>query len=661
MKKLVLVLMVVFTAANAFAEDKKENILKQILETSISPIETVLGPITELEKIVVTPSRMEEKLAASSCSVSIVDSKDFDQKKIDAVKNALQDQVGLDIVQSGSFQGQTSLFTRGGNSNHTLILIDGVKAYDPISPNGAYNLAHLTLDNVDKIEILRGPQSALYGSDAMSGVVSITSKKATKPYVEAFWEGGSFYTYREHVEAGSVAHGFHYTFSASRLDTKGISQAQAKKNNQERDPYDNTSIAGRVDYDINDKASIGATLRYNKAHYSLDQGADADDDNASEIDKETFITLYGGLKVFDWWSQNLKLGWFETMRLNYDDDSPGFDFVRSKYSGRYFKLDYQNTFSPVDFDKFIIGYDYNEEFGQSYSQNDYFGYMAVSEMPKVFSREGGLYLENRLNIADRLTSTQGFRVNHHSRAGTYETYRIDASYLFASGTKVRGLVATGFKAPTLYQLFAPSDAYFGGGNPDLKPEKSFSYEYGMDQYLYGDKVIVGVTYFYTLYRDLIDSLYNTNTWVSESYINIGKAQVHGIETSVKVKPVESLTVNVGYTYQKTKDFQTDQELPRRPGNKFFVECFWQATKKLSFESRVTYTGPASDNKSNPDWSLNTYKVKEHTVVDMVANYDITKNFSVYCKINNLFNKYYEEVRGYTMAPFSAYGGVKAKF
>ncbi|MCX5685906.1 MAG: TonB-dependent receptor plug domain-containing protein, partial [Candidatus Omnitrophica bacterium] len=168
MKK-ILITCVVFAlviSTTAFAEEKKDNFIKKLLETAISPIETVLGPVTELEKIIVSPSRFKEKLGASSCSISVIGQREFEAQKIDTVKDAMRDQVGLDIVERGAFQGQTSLFTRGADSNKTLIYVDGVKAYDPISPNGAYNLAHLTLDNVESIEVLRGPQSALYGSDA---------------------------------------------------------------------------------------------------------------------------------------------------------------------------------------------------------------------------------------------------------------------------------------------------------------------------------------------------------------------------------------------------------------------------------------------------------------------------------------------------------------
>ena len=174
-------------------------------------------------------------------------------------------------------------------------------------------------------------------------------------------------------------------------------------------------------------------------------------------------------------------------------------------------------------------------------------------------------------------------------------------------------------------------------------------------------MIAGVTYFHTLYRNLIDALTNPDTFVTNAYINIGKAQVRGIEASLKIRPIDSLKLSGGVTFQKTKDFQNDQEMIRRPELKFFGECFWQATDKLSFDLRIRYNGPMSDNLSNPTWALNSYKVKQFTVVDGVANYDISKKFSFYARVENLFNTYYEEVRGYTTSPFAAYGGVKAKF
>jgi len=651
MKKIVVVLLVcgILCAKVCSAEDKDE-FFSKLLKTAVSPIDSILGATTELDKIVVTPSRFEEKLGSSSCSISVVDSDDIDRQKLDTLKGTLRDQIGLDVVQKGAFQGQTSLFTRGADSNKTVIFVDGIKAYDPISPNGAYDLAHLTLDNVSSVEILRGAQSTLYGSDAMAGVINIASKKAEDTYVNGWFEGGQLYTYSENLELGSVANGFHYSASASQLCTKGISQLQAKNNNPEHDPYERTAVAARVDYDIADWASVGATMRYTNARFEYDDTID--DDNLVGRYRETFFTLYGEHTILEHWKHSLRLGWMETIRRNFDDPPPAGDYQRSNYLGKFFKLDYNHVIDFREIDTVVLGYDYTEEIGDSY--NDY-GPGAVYDMPKASSREGDFYVENRLNIGDRLTSTQGFRVAHHSQAGTFSTYRFDASYLFVTGTKVRGLIATGYRAPGLFQLFTPRDPYMGaGGNPNLKPEKNFSYEYGADQYIFGDKLIMSATYFFAIYKDIIDAV-ETAPWFYDDYKNVGKQSMHGIELSAKASPLKNLTIRGGYTYQKTKNIQTGRELLRRPENKFFIEWHWEIVPKLSMDCRLRYNGPQVES------DLTLSKGKEYTVVDMILNYDISKNFSVYSKILNLFDAHYEEAIGYGTLPFTAYGGVKVKF
>ena len=607
---------------------------------------------TSLDRIVVTPSRFEESILSSSTSVSVVDKSDFSRKEINTVSSAIKDETGLNIVQSGAFQGPTSLFMRGGNANHTLILIDGMKAYDPSTYNGAYNLTNLTLDNVDRVEVLRGAQSALYGSDAMSGVVSIISKKAQAPYMEASFEGGSFSTYTERFECGAETKGFHYSIAASRIDTKGISQAEAKNNNQEHDPYDRTSVAVRTDYDINDNLTVGGTLRHTDANYEYDSGFPfRDDDNSKARYMDTFITTYVAHKPLDVWDYEVKMGWAQIMRMFIDDDPPANNFLREKYFGKYFTLNYQNNFHIGDIDTIVIGYEHNEEISDSYSDSSF----GVTDQDKAFDREDDVYVENRFNYKDRLTSTQSMRVSHHSRAGTFTTYRIDASYALPTATKIRGAIATGFKAPTLYQLFAPANPMylFNGGNPNLEPEKSFSYEYGLDQPLFNGKALINITYFHTIYKNLINALYHRDTGVTDMYSNIGKARARGVEFSAKCDLTERIVVRTGVTLQKTKNFQDDRDLLRRPDKKIFVETTFRMTDKLSFNMNVSYNGPMADSSG--------YKVKEYTVVGMVANYDLTRNISIYGKIDNALNKHYEEVVGYSTLPFAAYGGVKAKF
>ncbi|MCX5713226.1 MAG: TonB-dependent receptor [Candidatus Omnitrophica bacterium] len=564
------------------------------------------------------------------------------------VEETLRDVAGVDVSEDG-YVGPTSVFLRGANSNQTLVLLDGIKMYDPISPNAAFNFAHLTLDNLESIEVLRGTQSALYGSDAIGGVINMTTRKAQNTFVNALFESGSYYTTHESFEMGAYVNRLHYTIGGSQFNTKGISQAKAKNNNPERDPYDRNSFSARMDYDITNNLTVGGTFRYTLAHFKYDQfGVDSPSICARQ--ENHIFSQYIEQKLFDWWKYKINCGWMINLRRDYDDlNGPGTSYLRDYYYGKYFKVDYQNTFKILDIDNFIIGYDYSEEIGDSYKQQG----AIVTDMSKAIARNGSFYLENRLNYMDRLTATQGMRVDHHSYAGTHVTYKFDGSYLFPTSTKVRGAIATGFRAPNLYQLNAPADIYSGGGNPTLKPETNLSYEYGLDQYFFGDKLMGSIVYFQNRFKNLIDAVYHSDTWYSDQYMNVNKAYSYGLETEFKFKPYNWLKSNLSYTWMQTKDLSTDSELLKRAKNKVKMQITWTIFPRLETDVTIRYVGPRMD------WGND--KLKQYTTVDWVLNYELTKSFTIFGRIENLFNKQYEETRGDGEPGINAYGGVRAKF
>lgn len=655
MKKIVFVLSFLLLTSSAFAEEKKENLLKKTLETMISPAETVIGSVSDLGKIVIAPTKTEEKMSAASSAVTSINTGDAVKAGEIKVEESLRDVPAVDVVESG-FNGQTSVFIRGANSYHTLTILDGVKLYDPMDPNGAFNYAHLTLDNLERIEVVRGPQSALYGSDAIGGVVSLETKKAMDTFVNASFESGSYYTTHESFEMGAYVNRLHYTFGGSQYNTKGISQAEAKNNNVERDPYDRTVFSARIDYDLTDNMTVGGTFRNTLVHFKYDNFGRDDSPNLHARHENRSFTQYIEQRLFDWWKYKINLGWMINLRRDFDDpyNGPNSNYLRDYYFGKYFKVDYQNTFNILDIDRFIIGYDYTEELGHSYMES----YGSVSKMDKAMARNGSFYLENRFNYKDRLTATQGMRVDHHSYAGTHVTYKLDGSYLFPTATKVRGVYATGFKAPTLYQLNAPANPgffgwfSFGGGNPHLKPETSSSYEYGLDQYLLGERLIVSVTYFQNRFKNLIDTTMDAQ-WNVSQYSNIGKAYTYGIESELKFKPYDNISGNLSYTWMKTKDLSTDSELLRRPAHKMRLQVNWIVFPRFETGLIVRYTGPRMDSGQN--------KLKQYTTTDVIFNYDLNKNFTIFTRIENLFNVTYHETRVNGEPGINAYGGVRAKF
>jgi vitamin B12 transporter len=335
--------------------------------------------------------------------------------------------------------------------------------------------------------------------------------------------------------------------------------------------------------------------------------------------------------------------------------------VRDKYYGKYFRFDYQNTFNIFDIDNIVVGYDYVEELGHSYYEYSVPGFTSISNMQKVISRDGAFYFENRIAYKDRLASTQGMRVDHHSYAGTHVTYKFDGSYILPTATKVRLGVATGFKAPTLYQLNAPAippDFFgmfgFGGGNPNLQPETDLSYEYGLDQYAFGDKLMASIVYFQNRFKNLIgtttsnDGLFNTT-----QFTNISKAWSYGIESEIKFRPHATISGSLSYTWMKTKDLSADTELLRRPKNKLRLQLEWKVFPKFETDLIIRYTGPRMDSGQ--------HKLKQYTTTDITFNYEINKTFTVFANIKNLFNVHYQEVRLYGEPGINAYGGIRAKF
>ena len=261
----------------------------------------------DLEKIVVTPTRSEENITGTTSAVTVYGSKAIEEGKIqgEGIKDLIVDSPGMDIVQSGSFGGPVSIFTRGTNSGQTQIMIDGVRVYDPIATNGAFDLAHLTLDNLGRIEVVNGPQSVLYGSDAMGGVINIITKKGSgKPEVSFLSSGGSYGSYREAFESSGKINDFSYSFGASRFDTQGISKL-AKFSG--RDPYGDTSVSVRTDYDLNGQNTVGLIGRFTDAkfHYDSVYKTSHDPDLIAK-EKQVFLSNYIESRLNDYWSQKLQ-------------------------------------------------------------------------------------------------------------------------------------------------------------------------------------------------------------------------------------------------------------------------------------------------------------------------------------------------------------------
>jgi len=598
----------------------------------------------DLDAIIVSSEKVKEPLSRSAGSIDVIGEDEIGLRQERFIKDILPGIAGVSKTETGAFGGAAKIRIRGAAPNNTYLMIDNMKVYDPASADGSFNFAHLPFDNIQQIEILKGPQSTLYGSDAIGGVINITSKKPDAPFYEAGFEAGSYSTCNEYLNFGGYEKGLHYSFGFSQLNTNGISKTDenAIPNVGERDPYRRTGLAGRLDYDLFDNLTLGATIRNVYARFEYD---DSGRDNDDLLGKSNLLlySLYADCEPWEFYDFSIRYGYFNSFRENFDFR----DVQNDWFEGTANRLDFQNNFKIQDFDTATIGYEYLEDIFDSYAYSYASG---ERDQPKVFSRNSALYLQNKAHYKDIIGSTQGMRIDHHSQFGTETTYKFDAFYLAPTGTRLRGVYATGFKAPSLFQLNAPANPAwdgFTGGNSALEPEKTRSYEIGISQSAFDNMLKVSATYFHTRFRNLI-------RYTNSTYENSAKAKSLGFELGGELNLFEGkISLKANSTFMNTKDYSTDREILRVPKNEANLNINIIPIPQVNFNVNLHHTGLY--------FSRGTDKIKPHTIIDLTANFDITENTTAYIKVKNLLDKRYQEVRTYGTPGVSIYAGSRVKF
>ena len=601
----------------------------------------------KLGEVIVTATKIKEPLKYVSESSTVITETDIYHSKLLKVKDILKRNIGIDIGSNGSFGGLTSLFLRGTESNHTIIMIDGVKVYNPISPDGTFDLSHLTTENIERIEVIRGPQSGLYGSDAIGGVINIITKKGEgKPTLSFTQEYGAHNTWSETISSSGKLGKFSYSFSYRRLDTDGISKASERYGNKEKDKYKDNSFSGRFDYQIDKDIGIGLITRYIRANVDIDDWGLRAIDDPDHINKisQFLISTYLNQKVNKFWEYNFKISFMRDILHDISGSAgPGWPYL-SYAKGENKAIELQNNFYINDGDTFILGFQYNNESG-NYFYDDGWSKTLIEKG----TNNRSFYFENRLNLGDKFFNTVSFRFDNHSRFGTHTTYKFGISYLLNENTKLKGNIGTGFKAPTIYQLYAPPSFWGPVGNPELKPEKSIGYDFGIEQEFLNDKLHIEIVGFRNNLKNLIEWL------TGKGCVNIGKAKTSGVETEIKFFPTSKLSLSLSHTYLNAKDKTTGEILPRRARNKYNLNInynFGKGNVNLNvgrYEKRYDNIGGQ------------IFKLKDYTKLDMAISYQVNKNIELFLKGNNLLDTYYEEFYSYGTEGRSIYGGLTVRF
>lgn len=609
-------------------------------------------------EIVVTASRLETPLKKTASAISVIESELLSPGRKFQPEMIFSHVPGVFYLQTGSAGQAGSLFIRGGNSEHTLFMIDGIEIHDPISPSRSFNFSLFNLSLIDRIEILRGPQSPLYGSDALAGVVNFVSAKPEKNGAEVYGSLGSLKTWQAALRLFQTKDKFSYQFEVNSFETAGISAANKKyPGNSESDGSRQLSLALKLKYNLRKDLSLSLQSRALEVRADLDNfgGPYGDDPNYTQTTKFLFNRAeLNGFFFNHRWEQKLILALESTRRENQNnpDEFHPEESQTGFYRGQFFKLDWQNNLYLSASQTIIFGFEYKKESGQS--EDIYVNQSTIYE--SLFpDRSTGLlafYAQEQLNLRDRFSLTSGFRYDRHQNFGPALTYRIAGNLdLPEISARIKATLGTGFKSPSLYQLYAPSTFYGPIGNPDLKPERNLGWDVGVEKNL-SQKMLLSLTYFHTHYHNLIQFYFGSG------YTNIGEALTGGIEASVDFIPAAGFDCRLSWTYLQTKDLQTGKELIRRPHHTAYLSLRYQ-NKPIRLGVELYYLGPRYD-VDYSSFPASTVSLDRAIISNAFINYDLSHRMSIDFKIDNLFNSAYELIYGYGTAGTTISAGFRLK-
>ena len=594
----------------------------------------------EAEPIVVTATRSDIPLDLSPASASVINSEDFEQKQIERVSDALREVPGLSVVQTGTAGQLTSVFTRGLRSEHTQVLLDGIPINQGLQ--GAFNFADLTIDDIDRIEVVRGPQSTLYGPRALAGVIQIFTKQGTGPpgaMVAA--EGGSYDTFREWGESNGKIGDFDYSIGSSRLDTDN-----ARPNNN----YRNTAAITDVGWSPNEQLRIGSLFTYSLS----DTGNPNTIFDPRPIDhfltERWLIGPHIDWKTTDWWEHKFIFSYDHERQLN-DPNQDGFVGPTRALFERT-QIDYQNDLRPTSWLTLTSGFFYSRV---NAGQERPFVLQIFGPQPTFVSdhtEEIAGFLQATLTPFENLIFVAGGRFDHFNQFGGVWTYRVASSYkIDRTNTTLHSSVATGFSPPS------SQDKIFGN-NFGLKPEHDLGWDIGVRQELWENHVAFGLTYFH---NDLSNAIGSNGLFQT---LNLGAAETQGLEAELRAQPIANLVFTASYTYldaenTSSKDITQLQgaRLPRRPRNEVYVSASYLWWKKLRTMVEAKFVNAREElNFGGPN-----FDIEDYSFVNVAAEYEVNPHLSIFSRIDNLTNEHYSEVFGFPALGRAAYGGVKVRF
>ncbi|KRB79307.1 TonB-dependent receptor [Sphingomonas sp. Root710] len=602
------------------------------------------------ETIVVTAGRSEQKLSEVGKSISVIGIETLEQRQTASVADILRTMPGVTIQRNGGLGTITSVFIRGAQSEQTVALIDGVKLNDPSSPGGGFSFADLLTDNLERIEVLRGPQSVLWGSQAIGGVVNIITRAPTDSLeLRATGEYGSFETGRLSGAVTGRVGPTAISAGAGYLTTDGISVAEG---GTEKDGYHLFGIYIKTNTELSDWASLDMRGFYTRSKVDLDGFSSSPPfafGDTGEYQRQNQIVGYGGLnaEMFDGRFKNRIAASFT--RIDRDTYDPAAAIVKNfDARGSNLRFEYQGI-ADLGIARATFGAEHQQEKLRTLD-----AYFLPAGTPAFLSKEkanlDSVYLDAHAEPIEGLNVGAGVRYDDHNQFGDATTLSADLAYTPNAGsTVIRASYGEGFKAPSLYQL------YGSFGFDGLRPEKAKGWDAGITQKLIGDAVEVRATWFQRKTVNQIDFDLGTFT-----YANIARARARGAEVELRITPTSDLLFTANYTYSKAinrepTDPNFGNDLARRPRNVVNVTGDYRWAFGLSTGATITHVSKSFDNAGN------TSLLGDYVLVDLRAAFPVTGAIELYGRIENLFDERYQTAAGYGQPGRAAYAGIRLRY
>lgn len=607
------------------------------------------GPVVQSEEFVVTATRNEQTIASSGSSVSVLSQQEIESSGERTLLPLLNRVPGVYATQVGGVGANSTVRIRGADSDQTLVLIDGMRVNDPSSPQGDFDFAAFALTDVERIEVLKGPQSAVWGGDAIGGVINIITPRGEGPAkARASIEGGSYGTYKIGGSINGGTESGHYALSSTFLHTDGFSR---NKLGTEEDGAEIFAFSGRGGYKVAPNYFINVAAHISSLKADTDpslSSASGDGPGTSErflfsgqIDNiVTTGTLENKLSVFSLYADR-------------EATNPRLATPTTYYTAESYGVEYQGTLRAQDNLVLTFGGRFQED--QAVNEVGGGGKSKVTQFDGPADNYSG-FLQAAWNPLDNLYLTLAGRSDDFGLGGLNNTWRTTTSYLLApTSTRFHASYGTGAKPPTMYQsYFNGPDPIYGGtlqGNPDLAVETSEGYDVGIEQSFFDKRLSIDATYFQQDIENMI--VYEIVQYsVLSTYNNVDNVSSEGVEVSLSARPVDWLNVTGGYTYLISQDQATHLDLARTPRETAFVGVQLAPADPLLVGVEVRYVGPQFNRSQQRD------PLDAFTLVNLTGSWKLDDRTEVFARAENLFDVDYEVIKNVGEPGRSGYLGLR---